>query len=243
MLSGSWRRSISHQPAGAVVANRGVAVCGVPSGTVVLEAQYDYNYRSADGRQVCIREGERFILLKKTNADWWQVGNQRFIVHVLLMLYLLSFQRDARDHIELVVFLLVVAVSVQLRKQTDNPRPVPRVSRNHINGLSDHFLFPASAQVRRIGAASKAKPLYVPATYVTEVPIAPMPSPQRIFMTTSLSTELSSHPRVSLTKSPTQAQYSDKYQGERPPPSQRHVLLLFLSVHSTTFVAGILFQL
>lgn len=48
-------------------------MCGVPSGTVVLEAQYDYNYRGADGRQVCIREGERFILLKKTNADWWQV--------------------------------------------------------------------------------------------------------------------------------------------------------------------------
>ncbi|XP_056461943.1 rho GTPase-activating protein 9 isoform X2 [Gadus chalcogrammus] len=142
MLSGSWRRSISHQPAGAVVANRGVAVCGVPSGTVVLEAQYDYNYRSADGRQVCIREGERFILLKKTNADWWQV--------------------------------------------------------------------------RRIGAASKAKPLYVPATYVTEVPIAPMPSPQRLFTTTSLSTELSSHPRVSLTQSPTQAQYSDKYQVNKP---------------------------
>ncbi|XP_059925163.1 rho GTPase-activating protein 15 isoform X2 [Gadus macrocephalus] len=142
MLSGSWRRSISHQPAGAVVADRGVAVCGVPSGAVVLEAQYDYNYRSADGRQVCIREGERFILLKKTNADWWQV--------------------------------------------------------------------------RRIGAASKAKPLYVPATYVTEVPIAPMPSPQRLFMTTSLSTELSSHPRVSLTQSPTQAQYSDKYQVNKP---------------------------
>ncbi|CAL8380466.1 unnamed protein product [Boreogadus saida] len=142
MLSGSWRRSISHQPAGVVVANRGVAVCGVPSGTVVLEAQYDYNYRSADGRQVCIREGERFVLLKKTNADWWQV--------------------------------------------------------------------------RRIGAASKAKPLYVPATYVTEVPIAPMPSPQRLFMTTSLSTELSSHPRVSLTQSPTQAQYNDKYQVNKP---------------------------
>lgn len=48
-------------------------MCGVPSGTVVLEAQYDYTYRGADGQQVCIREGERFILLKKTNADWWQV--------------------------------------------------------------------------------------------------------------------------------------------------------------------------
>ena len=87
MLSGSWRRSFSHQPAGAAVpavANRGVAVCGVPSGTVVLEAQYDYNYRSADGRQVCIREGERFILLKKTNADWWQVGDRRFFVLLML---------------------------------------------------------------------------------------------------------------------------------------------------------------
>lgn len=76
MLSGTWRRSVGHnqQPAATpVVASRGMTVCGVPSGTVVLEAQYDYNYRGADGRQVCIREGERFILLKKTNSDWWQV--------------------------------------------------------------------------------------------------------------------------------------------------------------------------
>uniref|UniRef100_A0A3Q4GQ59 Rho GTPase activating protein 9 n=1 Tax=Neolamprologus brichardi TaxID=32507 RepID=A0A3Q4GQ59_NEOBR len=126
MLSGSWRRSFGHQqPAAGSVANtRGMTVCGVPSGTVVLEAQYDYSYRGADGRQVCIREGERFILLKKTNADWWQV--------------------------------------------------------------------------RRIGAASKAKPLYVPATYVTEVPIVPMPSPQRLTATASLNTNFRILPRVSL---------------------------------------------
>ena len=62
------------QPAAApVVTPRSMTVCGVTSGTVVLEAQYDYNYRAADGRQVCIREGERFVLLKKTNTDWWQV--------------------------------------------------------------------------------------------------------------------------------------------------------------------------
>lgn len=74
MLSGTWRRSVGQQHAAApVVTPRNVTVCGVPSGTVVLEAQYDYNYRGADGRQVCIREGERFILLKKTNTDWWQV--------------------------------------------------------------------------------------------------------------------------------------------------------------------------
>nr|XP_029525781.1 rho GTPase-activating protein 15-like isoform X1 [Oncorhynchus nerka]XP_029525791.1 rho GTPase-activating protein 15-like isoform X1 [Oncorhynchus nerka] len=128
MLSGSWRRSPIASPAKPSASTRGSitsvssvssrgsrasvsssvssvsvpTVYGVPSGTVVLEAQYDYQYRGADGRQVCIREGERFILLRKTNTDWWQV--------------------------------------------------------------------------RRIGAASKAKPLYVPATYVVEVPITPLSS-------------------------------------------------------------------
>uniref|UniRef100_A0A8C4E5G5 Rho GTPase activating protein 9 n=1 Tax=Dicentrarchus labrax TaxID=13489 RepID=A0A8C4E5G5_DICLA len=135
MLSGTWRRSVGHQQSAAapVVASRGVTVCGVPSGTVVLEAQYDYSYRGADGRQVCISEGERFVLLKKTNTDWWQV--------------------------------------------------------------------------RRIGAASKTKPLYVPATYVTEVPIAPMPSPQRLVMSASLNSNLRILPRVSLSPSPSNLFY------------------------------------
>ncbi|KAF5905676.1 rho GTPase-activating protein 9, partial [Clarias magur] len=71
---------------------------------VVLEAQYDYSYRGADGRTVSIYDGERFLLLKKTNADWWQV--------------------------------------------------------------------------RRLGVNKKAKPLYVPATYVREVPVNTLHSPQ-----------------------------------------------------------------
>ncbi|KAM9859388.1 rho GTPase-activating protein 15 isoform 2-T2 [Aulostomus maculatus] len=144
MLSGTWRRSVGHQqPAAASVVNtRGVTLCGVPSGTVVLEAQYDYNYRGADGRQVCIREGERFILLRKTNADWWQV--------------------------------------------------------------------------RRIGAASKTKPLYVPATYVTEVPIALMPSPQRLVMSASLNSNIRTLPRVSLTPSPSDSIYRAPHQTNKP---------------------------
>ncbi|XP_011473174.1 rho GTPase-activating protein 9 isoform X1 [Oryzias latipes] len=144
MLSGSWRRSFGHtQPAAAAVVNpSGMTVCGVPSGTVVLEAQYDYSYRGADGRQVCIREGERFILLKKTNADWWQV--------------------------------------------------------------------------RRIGAASKAKPLYVPATYVTEVPIAPIPSPQRLVMSTSLHPNFRVLPRVSLSPSPTKSACNEQLRVNKP---------------------------
>ncbi|XP_070697419.1 rho GTPase-activating protein 15 isoform X2 [Pempheris klunzingeri] len=144
MLSGTWRRSVGHQQSAAapVVANRGMTVCGVSSGTVVLEAQYDYNYRAADGRQVCIREGERFILLKKTNNDWWQV--------------------------------------------------------------------------RRIGAASKTKPLYVPATYVTEVPIAPMPSPQRLVMSASLNSNFRVLPRVSLTPSPTATTCNEPHHVNKP---------------------------
>ncbi|XP_053172328.1 rho GTPase-activating protein 15 isoform X2 [Scomber japonicus] len=144
MLSGTWRRSVGHQqPAAAPpVPTRGLTLCGVPSGTVVLEAQYDYNYRGADGRQVCIREGERFILLKKTNTDWWQV--------------------------------------------------------------------------RRIGAASKTKPLYVPATYVTEVPIAPIPSPQRLVMSASLSSNLRTLPRASLCPRSTDSTYNQQHQVNKP---------------------------
>ncbi|XP_069042559.1 rho GTPase-activating protein 15 isoform X1 [Lepisosteus oculatus] len=81
MLSGSWRKTALPSAA------RG--------GSVVLEAQYDYSYRATDGRQVSMREGERFVLLRKANDDWWQV--------------------------------------------------------------------------RRMGAPPKSKPIYVPATYVTEV--------------------------------------------------------------------------
>ncbi|XP_014903010.1 rho GTPase-activating protein 9 isoform X5 [Poecilia latipinna] len=142
MLSGSWRRSVGPtQPVAAPVVNpSAMTVCGVPSGTVVLEAQYDYSYRGSDGRQVCIREGERFILLKKTNADWWQV--------------------------------------------------------------------------RRIGAASKTKPLYVPATYVTEVPITPMPSPQRLVTSVSLHSNML--PRVSLSPSFTGTGRNEQSQVNKP---------------------------
>lgn len=68
-------------------------------------------------------------------------------------------------------------------------------------------------QVRRIGAASKTKPLYVPATYVTEVPIAPMPSPQRLVMSASLNSNLRILPRVALTPSPTETPCNEQHQG------------------------------
>ncbi|XP_051996514.1 rho GTPase-activating protein 15-like [Xyrauchen texanus] len=95
MLSGSWRRGTIMPPLSSPIGGKGGSRLG---STVILEAQYDYSYRGADGRSVSIHEGERFMLLKKTNADWWQA--------------------------------------------------------------------------RRIGVGVKAKPIYVPATYVIELPVS-----------------------------------------------------------------------
>ncbi|XP_074977688.1 rho GTPase-activating protein 9 isoform X3 [Caretta caretta] len=65
MLSGRWRlegrswRRASPSPGS--------------SSAVALRALYDYQYEAEDGRQVAIAEGECFLLLHKTNEDWWQV--------------------------------------------------------------------------------------------------------------------------------------------------------------------------
>ncbi|XP_051985567.1 rho GTPase-activating protein 15 isoform X2 [Xyrauchen texanus] len=73
MLSGSWRRGTVMPSLSNPIGGKGWSGSGSRLGsTVVLEALYDYSYRGADGRTVSIREGERFLLLKKTNADWWQ---------------------------------------------------------------------------------------------------------------------------------------------------------------------------
>ncbi|XP_069403766.1 rho GTPase-activating protein 12 isoform X2 [Ovis canadensis] len=41
-------------------------------GPVYIEVEYDYEYEAKD-RKVVIKQGERYLLVKKTNADWWQV--------------------------------------------------------------------------------------------------------------------------------------------------------------------------
>lgn len=40
---------------------------------VMLQALYNYQYKSEDGRWVSIAEGEIFQLVHKSNDDWWQV--------------------------------------------------------------------------------------------------------------------------------------------------------------------------
>uniref|UniRef100_UPI00398EAC5B rho GTPase-activating protein 12b isoform X3 n=1 Tax=Pristiophorus japonicus TaxID=55135 RepID=UPI00398EAC5B len=44
-------------------------------GQVYIEVEYDYEYETKD-RKISIKQGERYILLKKTNSDWWQVKKE-----------------------------------------------------------------------------------------------------------------------------------------------------------------------
>ncbi|XP_072859071.2 rho GTPase-activating protein 12 isoform X2 [Pogona vitticeps] len=41
-------------------------------GPLYIEVEYDYEYEAKDKR-IVIKQGERYILVKKTNDDWWQV--------------------------------------------------------------------------------------------------------------------------------------------------------------------------
>nr|XP_010588927.1 rho GTPase-activating protein 12 isoform X4 [Loxodonta africana] len=44
----------------------------IAPGQVYIEVEYDYEYDAKD-RKIVIKQGERYILVKKTNDDWWQV--------------------------------------------------------------------------------------------------------------------------------------------------------------------------
>ncbi|XP_030052484.1 rho GTPase-activating protein 9 isoform X2 [Microcaecilia unicolor] len=48
-----------------------VAMACTPS--IALRALYDYQYKAMDGRMIVIKEGDFFVLLRKSNEDWWQV--------------------------------------------------------------------------------------------------------------------------------------------------------------------------
>uniref|UniRef100_T1JJK9 Rho GTPase-activating protein 15 n=1 Tax=Strigamia maritima TaxID=126957 RepID=T1JJK9_STRMM len=40
---------------------------------VYVQVLYDFEYDADDGKRICMKEGEEFLLLNKTNTDWWQV--------------------------------------------------------------------------------------------------------------------------------------------------------------------------
>ena len=39
----------------------------------ILQAEYHYTYKANNGNVITIDVGEEFILIKKSNNDWWQV--------------------------------------------------------------------------------------------------------------------------------------------------------------------------
>ncbi|XP_021241874.1 rho GTPase-activating protein 12 isoform X9 [Numida meleagris] len=41
-------------------------------GQLYIEVEYDYEYEAKD-KKIVIKQGEKYILVKKTNDDWWQV--------------------------------------------------------------------------------------------------------------------------------------------------------------------------
>ncbi|KAJ1061791.1 hypothetical protein K5549_002826 [Capra hircus] len=62
MLSGRWWPSTwGNLGLGSRSPSRGSQLC----------ALYAFTYTGADGRQVSLAEGDRFLLLRKTNSDWW----------------------------------------------------------------------------------------------------------------------------------------------------------------------------
>ncbi|XP_054984136.1 rho GTPase-activating protein 9 [Sorex araneus] len=63
MLSGRWWPS--------TWGSLGLGAPRSPARGSRLCALYGFTYTGADGRQVSLAEGDRFLLLRKTNADWW----------------------------------------------------------------------------------------------------------------------------------------------------------------------------
>ncbi|XP_023369397.1 rho GTPase-activating protein 9 isoform X3 [Otolemur garnettii] len=62
MLSGRWWPSTwGSLGLGPRSPSRGSQLC----------ALYAFTYTGADGRQISLAEGDRFLLLRKTNSDWW----------------------------------------------------------------------------------------------------------------------------------------------------------------------------
>ena len=62
----------------------------------VVVALYSYTYESGDGKEISFDTGEEFVLLNKTNTDWWHVqrdGDKPIYVPA-------SYMKEIRDDVD-----------------------------------------------------------------------------------------------------------------------------------------------
>uniref|UniRef100_A0A8C9LVV9 Rho GTPase-activating protein 12 n=1 Tax=Piliocolobus tephrosceles TaxID=591936 RepID=A0A8C9LVV9_9PRIM len=102
-------------------------------GQVYIEVEYDYEYEAKD-RKIVIKQGERYILVKKTNDDWWQVkpdeNSKAFYVPAQ---YVKEVTRKAlMPPVKQVAGLpnnsMKIMQSLHLQKSTENVNKLPELS-------------------------------------------------------------------------------------------------------------------
>ncbi|XP_036893175.1 rho GTPase-activating protein 12 isoform X8 [Sturnira hondurensis] len=102
-------------------------------GQVYIEVEYDYEYEAKD-RKIVIKQGERYILVKKTNDDWWQVkpdeNSKTFYVPAQ---YVKEVTRKAlmppvKQAVALPNNSMKMTPSLHLQRSTENVNKLPELS-------------------------------------------------------------------------------------------------------------------
>lgn len=102
-------------------------------GQVYIEVEYDYEYEAKD-RKIVIKQGERYILVKKTNDDWWQVkpdeNSKTFYVPAQ---YVKEVTRKAlmppvKQAVGLPNNSMKITPSLHLQRSTENVNKLPELS-------------------------------------------------------------------------------------------------------------------
>ncbi|XP_053428056.1 rho GTPase-activating protein 12 isoform X1 [Nycticebus coucang] len=102
-------------------------------GQVYIEVEYDYEYEAKD-RKIVIKQGERYILVKKTNDDWWQVkpdeNSKAFYVPAQYVKEVArkALMPPAKQAVGLPSNSVKVMQSLHLQRSTENVNKLPELS-------------------------------------------------------------------------------------------------------------------
>lgn len=105
----------------------------VAAGQVYIEVEYDYEYEAKD-RRIVIRQGERYVLVKKTNDDWWQVrpdeNSKAFYVPAQYVKEVTrkALMPPAKQAAGLPNSSVKTIQSIHLQRSTENVNKVPELS-------------------------------------------------------------------------------------------------------------------